>query len=718
MPTPQERAEARAEAAERRAAERAEDRARSIARRDVINARNDRRQDADFEFRERQRDRQEGLQGPRDLRRKIGDVGGIVSNSTGVVDGVGVLFGALGGFDGVVRGESSRRNNFGNREELRENISRGRLNDYRDYRDSRDRDGNDDYGPGDRNGRPQADRGGNGRQLAFNDRSRNDGRSGQDDRGLGFSRGGNDGGRGQGGSAEPNGSIADTQDFVLAMEKAAQAGPGAERTAALSKARAILDDPQNGFKDRDGSIHFPTTQVTLSNGKRVHFEMLGRQDYRDYRDADAAMAQVANTLSHYERGNITAADMAAARAAGATTGNNPDAGAPTLPPPSATPPAAGPRAGRVDLSGAPDAGEETDAPGAGAGAGAAPGASTTAKPAAAAGAKQGNAKLYSGVTEAEAPAINQDRVTEIQNLLGKENLPKYGADGKWGKETQAAFEKAAKAAGITDPSKIDFTDPQNPLTKQFDTYVRTRQGKQAAAVAPGGASGVTPAAIAETDLPLAPRDPKDLSAAFDRLPTITADGAQVAAATTGPDIVVTASPTAVASAKLDAAVAAYKALDAKTNGGNGDGIIQKAEIPVLLPVGEDGKPLQGNAYMANSARSEAFAKAVNLSGGEQVSKADVAKSADAAEKAGVKFEDKAAVTLAANTLFAGMSFPQSASAQADVPAAVKPAVAQAIPPAAKTSEQRLDQTSVTAPLATPQGNPALIRDKGPKGPPL
>ena len=519
---------------------------------------------------------------------------------------------------------------------------------------------------------------------------------------LGVSRGGNDGRGGQG-NREPDASVSATQEFVHAMEDAARAGPGAARTAALREARAILDDPQNGLKDRDGSIHFPTMVVRNSDRTTVHFERLGRRDYRDYPDAEAAMAQLADTQSKYKIGNITAAELAAASAAtrptGRTNGNGSDVGsdrddgAPTIPAGSTTSAAARTGAGAgsstVDASGAqsdvaPTDGEEPAAPGAGASAAAKP---VTAKP------KTSDvalAKSYDGVPQMK---MTKQQVTEIQSALmhtkgfeeeAKAMAARGGADGKPGKATYPALTKLGRL--MTPPMKAEDIDMSNP---EIEAKVKTtilKQG-QAASTRPGLTlpEGIREQAALEERGEVAP----PVASVAPRV-----DQAQVAAAADEPDIVVTASRAQVAAAadpaKLAAAVAALKSMDA-----NKDGIVQKAELPQIEMLNPDGTRMVGEAVTQNGIRRSDLGGAfAELAQSPKVSAQTVATVVATAEKSGLKVEGGAA---SLNPLFANVSF-GSAAQFASTPAPEAPA-AQLSQGGQTPPAQPLDQNSIGGPPA-------------------
>lgn len=61
------------------------------------------------------------------------------------------------------------------------------------------------------------------------------------------------------------------------------------------------------------------------------------------------------------------------------------------------------------------------------------------------------------------PRISDNQVRDVQEFLEAQGyrLPQHGADGKWGRETQVAFEAYCRERGITDPSSIDFTNPES-----------------------------------------------------------------------------------------------------------------------------------------------------------------------------------------------------------------------------------------------------------------
>ncbi len=77
------------------------------------------------------------------------------------------------------------------------------------------------------------------------------------------------------------------------------------------------------------------------------------------------------------------------------------------------------------------------------------------------------------------PKIGEDQVEAVQKLMA-DQLPKYGADNKWGRETQAAFLNKCKAAGIENPAEVDFTQPDNEATKTLMAYL---EGSSTQAVA-------------------------------------------------------------------------------------------------------------------------------------------------------------------------------------------------------------------------------------------
>jgi len=111
----------------------------------------------------------------------------------------------------------------------------------------------------------------------------------------------------------------------------------------------------------------------------------------------------------------------------------------------------------------------------------------------------------------------QNQVMDIQkNLIaaGEEVGPVLGqADGISGRRTWTAYEKICVQAGI-DPKKVDFTNPEDPETKQFNAAIADRIAKRnapAAAAAPQGPSAEQLAADAA-------RQRAQAQAEFDALP--------------------------------------------------------------------------------------------------------------------------------------------------------------------------------------------------------
>ncbi|MFZ4541631.1 MAG: hypothetical protein ACOYNL_07470 [Rickettsiales bacterium] len=95
------------------------------------------------------------------------------------------------------------------------------------------------------------------------------------------------------------------------------------------------------------------------------------------------------------------------------------------------------------------------------------------------------AKHYKGADgkdfdHAKAPKVDAAQVKAIQAMVGAKE------DGKWGPETQEKFEKAAKAAGFEDPSKVDFTNKEAAQKFAAATKQQTHAAsKQAPAVGRG-----------------------------------------------------------------------------------------------------------------------------------------------------------------------------------------------------------------------------------------
>lgn len=307
-------------------------------------------------------------------------------------------------------------------------------------------------------------------------------------------------------------------EFVLVMSEAVRAPVGsAERAAALREAQSILTNPENGLK-REGSerIQFPDMDVRLDSRSGITFEgMHGRAA-----SAQAAIATTARSLANQNIGTaLTQAEIDALRgaAAGSVTVGT---GTPTP----ATP--------------APDA---PPAPATGAATPAAPAAATFSLPSASGPEAQIYTRNRAGRTmnAEDAPKMSASQVEAIQRELGVE------ADGKWGPDTQAAFARAAQAAGVN-PRDVDFTNPNDPET--------VRVIAQFNAPSPAASAGVaTP-------------------------PTPTA-------ATGTPDAPGAAAPAAPDAARLDAAVNVLTAVagaDKEVSAGNISAIQSNAELTTRI----------------------------------------------------------------------------------------------------------------------------------------
>lgn len=312
------------------------------------------------------------------------------------------------------------------------------------------------------------------------DRGRGDfasGRGGQGPRGFagGQPRGDERDGRGRStGDADraDDPRLGATVSFVAAMEDAANSyGPA--RTAALQRARAVLEDPNSGLKNADGSISFPNVVVPNPNGEAVVFGMMDGRDYRHYPNADAALAQLAEAMRVNNIGIITREDLARVST---------------------------PAGGVVPVgTGTPAPGTGTQAPGTGTPAPDAPASSFTL-PAASGAAAHIYTSNRAGRTmnAADAPKISANQVKAIQQKLGVED------DEKWGPETQAAFAQRLQAmTPPVNPRDVDFTNPNDPETvrvmAQFSQPAATAAAQGAGAPAPAAAPGqASPAATAAT----------------------------------------------------------------------------------------------------------------------------------------------------------------------------------------------------------------------------
>lgn len=346
----------------------------------------------------------------RQLRRDFRDGRALFND---VVGGIGDVFGARD----RIRGDVGRDRAYGYNGAYRGDVARDR---YLAYSDQRDDDRDDDR----RSRRDRDDRRGGRGDFIRDPRRAGLGTARSDDERDGRGRSTGDADR----ADDPR--LGATVSFVEAMEDAANSyGPA--RTAALQRARAVLEDPNSGLKNADGSISFPNVVVPNPNGEAVVFGMMNGKDYRHYPNADAALAQLAEAMRVNEIGIITREDLARVST---------------------------PAGGVVPV------GTGTQAPGTGT---QAPDAPDTAKPAAATfalpPASGPAAKIYTKNGEGrtmnaeDAPKISASQVKAIQEKLGVK------ADEMWGPNTQAAFAAAAAKAGVK-PSEVDFTNPNDPET--------------------------------------------------------------------------------------------------------------------------------------------------------------------------------------------------------------------------------------------------------------
>ncbi|MBX9726434.1 MAG: hypothetical protein K2X09_04140 [Rickettsiales bacterium] len=406
-------------------------------------------------------------------------------------------------------------------------------------------------------------------------------------------------------------------------------------------------------------------------------------------------------------------------------------------------------------------GEETDEPGAGAGTGAAPGASTTAKPAA--GAVAAAKPPTAATTQTEMNKKAQVALERLGLETGRKNGIAFDAggtqqeleakmDGKVGEKTGPSLKIVQKLLNMDPTGQVStellmkLQDPaiMAELGKKLDAQ---RSGKPLAQSTQAGPAAVAAkpfedqlmaAAQAHEAAPASLMTAQQLKPIIDAakaekkqlivadlgdgkyrvgaagglapvLLQLDADGmmalensgiikdfkdapSQVAAAAAEKDIIVTASRAQVAAAKdpakLDAAVAALKNLAGKDNQ------ISAADLQSLNPE----KAPAGEARTQAGNKLGALANALNLNDDTQVDKTEIA---SAVAASGIRVEGGAA---AFNPLFRDMTFASASAAQADVRAAVTPAVTQDRPrmpvgfdpsiDGAPGAGQPLDQTSI------------------------
>lgn len=504
---------------------------------------------------------------------------------------------------------------------------------------------------------------------------------------LGFSRQGQ--GQSTGAPGQSDVSDSPTHQFVQAMEDAANSyGPA--RAEALRDARAILDNPESGLKNPDGSIHFPTTVVRNSNGATVTFGMMNGKDYRNYPNADAAMAQLAEAMRVNQIGIISQADLAAAKSTtpAATPAAPPAAEPPSItaapvPAPGATP--TPPPA--VTTTATPDA---TPAAAPGATPAATPAAKPTAAPASSGSEKEMNQKAQ--VALERLGFSTGDKNHKAFNGNNSQN-PEALMDGIVGKKTGPALKEVQSLLGMDPTGKVTpelLTKLQDQtimadLVKKLD---EKRAGKPAATatkptdrldgimasvstveptdrddavVTAGGGNGGRPSPTATLTTVTAadlgsPRT--DIASLSDSLPRLPEEPASAVAS--------------VDASKLAAAVSVLQSMDT-----NKDGMVQKAELPQVEMLNADGTRMVGEAVTQNGIRRSDLGGAfADVAQSPTVSAQTVATVVAAAEKSGIKVEGGAA---SLNPLFAQVSFgsaDQYASAPASTPT---PAVSQERP---------------------------------------
>ena len=161
-----------------------------------------------------------------------------------------------------------------------------------------------------------------------------------------------------------------------------------------------------------------------------------------------------------------------------------------------------------------------------------------------------DAQSYSGIKKDDMPkGLKQNQVDDVQNALIKAgfSVGSHGADNKWGKDSQAGLIAAAKAAGIDDYKKIDFSNPNDPEFKQLMTHLasktpaRSTISVQAPAFAPW-----------DEDLPFTTQAPATTAPAVVAVPVVEAPVPTAVAA----PVVETPVPAAVTAPVIEAPVPA------------------------------------------------------------------------------------------------------------------------------------------------------------------
>jgi hypothetical protein len=166
----------------------------------------------------------------------------------------------------------------------------------------------------------------------------------------------------------------------------------------------------------------------------------------------------------------------------------------------------GQRNGRGGAGGESGAEAEADGAGDAGGRPARPAGGGPARPAGAA-ARPSAARSFNGVEVPDGLDQNGPNGVEALQLrlvaAGFE-LPRFGTDGDFGRESRAAFEKAAREAGIDDPQKINFADPNDRELRMFNELLAERTAARAQAAATAAGAAVAASVTAENEWTPAP----------------------------------------------------------------------------------------------------------------------------------------------------------------------------------------------------------------------